>query len=128
MIKLTQRRYNMNIKPIHTEEDYQHALARVNEIFDAPLKTPDGDELEILSILIERFEDRNFPMQQTSPIEAIQWRMEQLNMKPVDLAYIIGYKSRVSEIFSGRRKLSLSMIRKINKYLHIPMDVLIQEY
>ena len=118
----------MNIKPIHTEEDYQHALARVNDIFDAPLETPEGYELEILSILIERFEDRNFPMQQTSPIEAIRWRMEQLNMKPVDLAHIIGYKSSVSEIFSGRRKLSLSMIRKINRHLHIPMDVLIQEY
>lgn len=118
----------MTIKPIHTEEDYQKALARVQEIFNAPLHTPEGDELEILSILIERFEDRNFPMLTSSPIDAIRWRMEQLNMKPIDLVNIIGYKSRVSEIFSGKRKLSLSMIRKLNRHLHIPMDVLVQEY
>lgn len=118
----------MTIKPIHTEEDYQKALARVQEIFNAPLDTPEGDELEILSILIERFEDRNFPMLTSSPIDAIRWRMEQLNMKPIDLANIIGYKSRVSEIFSGKRKLSLSMIRKLNRHLHIPMEVLVQEY
>ena len=73
----------MTIKPIHTEEDYQKALSRVQEIFDAPLNTTEGDELEILSILIERFEDRNFPMLTSSPIDAIRWRMEQLNMKPI---------------------------------------------
>lgn len=118
----------MLIKPIHTEHDYQLALARVNEIFDASLNTPAGDELEILSILIERYEDRNFPILPTSPIEAIRYRMDQLSMRPIDLAEIIGYKSRVSEILNGKRKLSINMIRKLHRNLHIPIDLLIQEY
>lgn len=118
----------MEIKPIKTEADYLRALHRVNEIFDAEPQSALGDELEILSVLIERYEDRNFPIEPLNPLDAIKYRMDQLNMRPVDLAKIIGYKSRVSELFSGKRKLSLPMIRQISKALQIPTDLLIREY
>lgn len=118
----------MNLKPIRTQADYENALQRANDIFDAKPGTPESDELQVLAVLIEFYEDRNFPIDPISPIEAILFRMDQLNMKPVDLAKVIGYKSRVSEILNGKRKLSLSMIRKLHKHLHIPIDVLIMEY
>jgi HTH-type transcriptional regulator/antitoxin HigA len=118
----------MNILPIRNEKDYQKALDRLEEIFDAELGTEEGDELEILSILIDRFENENFPIGMPDPIEAIKFRMEQMGMKPKDLAEVVGFKSRVSEILNKKRKLSLNMIRKLNTTLHIPTEVLIQDY
>jgi HTH-type transcriptional regulator / antitoxin HigA len=100
MIKLTLKKYkNMNIKAIKTEEDYQQALKRLEVIFDSPMDSPEGDEAEILSILIEKYEDEYFPIGLPDPIEAIKFRMEQMNMNKSDLAEVIGYKSRVSEYF-----------------------------
>ncbi len=118
----------MNIKVIKTEEDYQQALERLEEIFDAPVDTPEGDEAEILSILIEKYEDEHYPIGPPDPIEAIKFRMEQMGMKKSDLAKIIGYKSRVSDIFSRRRKLTLQMIRKLHEKLKIPYETLIADY
>lgn len=118
----------MNILPIRNEKDYQKALDRLEEIFDAELGTEEGDELEILSILIDRFENENFFIGMPDPIEAIKFRMEQMGMKPKDLAEVVGFKSRVSEILNKKRKLSLNMIRKLNTTLHIPTEVLIQDY
>jgi HTH-type transcriptional regulator/antitoxin HigA len=118
----------MNILPIRNEKDYQKALDRLEEIFDAELGTEEGDELEILSILIDRFENENFPIGMPDPIEAIKFRMEQMGMKPKDLAEVVGFKSRVSEILNKKRKLSLNMIRKLNTTLNIPTEVLIQDY
>jgi len=118
----------MNIKVIKTEEDYQQALERLEVIFDAPIDSPDGDEAEILSILIEKYEDEHYPIGPPDPIEAIKFRMEQMDMKKSDLAKIIGYKSRVSEIFSKKRKLTLQMIRKLHDKLNIPYETLIAEY
>ncbi len=118
----------MNIKVIKTEEDYQQALARLEVIFDAPIDSPEGDEAEILSILIEKYEDEHYPIGPPDPIEAIKFRMEQMNMKKSDLANIIGYKSRVSEIFSRKRKLTLQMIRKLHSKLKIPYETLITDY
>ena len=118
----------MKISPVKTERDYEQALNRLEEIFDALPGTEDGDELEILSILIEKYEDGNFPVDLPDPIEAIKFRMEQLGYNQSDLAEIIGQKSRASEILNRKRKLSLSIIRKLNKKLHIPTDVLIQAY
>tara|TARA_R110001592_G_C12882867_1_gene724893 strand:+ start:377 stop:733 length:357 start_codon:yes stop_codon:yes gene_type:complete len=118
----------MNILPIRNEKDYQKALDRLEEIFDAEIGTEEGDELEILSILIDRFENENFPIGMPDPIEAIKFRMEQMGMKPKDLAEVVGFKSRVSEILNKKRKLSLNMIRKLNTTLHIPTEVLIQDY
>lgn len=118
----------MNISPIKTEKDYEAALERLEQIFDASIGTPEGDELEILSILIEKYEDKHFPIDLPDPIEAIEFRMEQMGLQQKDLAPIIGYKSRVSEVLSRKRKLTLGMIRTLSQSLNIPADVLVQEY
>ena len=118
----------MSIKPIKSEKDYQNALNRLEEIFDAKLGTTEGDELEILSILIDKYENEHFPIEMPDPIEAIKFRMEQMGMKQKDLAEVFGFKSRVSEILNKKRKLTLEMVRNLNTKLHIPTDVLIQDY
>ena len=118
----------MNINVIKTEQDYQQAISRLEIIFDAPIDSPEGDEAEILSILIEKYEDEHYPIGPPDPIEAIKFRMEQMGMKKSDLAEIIGYKSRVSEIFSRKRKLTLQMIRKLHDKLKIPYESLIVDY
>jgi HTH-type transcriptional regulator/antitoxin HigA len=118
----------MNIKVIKTEEEYNQALKRLEVIFDAPADTPDGDEAELLGILIEKYEDEHYPIEPPDPIEAIRFRMEQMNMDNQDLAEVIGYKSRVSEIFNRKRKLSLKMIRNLHKKMKIPYESLITDY
>lgn len=118
----------MRIKPIRNEEDYQNALQRIDEIFDAKRGTEEGDELEILAILIDNYENEHFPIGMPDPIEAIKFRMEQMGMKQKDLAEVFGFKSRVSEILSKKRKLTLEMVRKLNTTLHIPTEVLVQDY
>ena len=128
MIKLTQTKFKMKITPIHNEKDYQNALERLEEIFDSKKGTEQGDELEILSILIDKYENENFPIGMPDPIEAIKFRMEQMGMKQKDLAEVVGFKSRVSEILNKKRKLTLEMIRKLNVTLHIPTEVLVQDY
>lgn len=118
----------MNLKPIKTENDYNLALERLEDIFDARKGTKEGDELEILGILIEKYENENFPIEMPDPIEAIKFRMEQLGYTQNDLANVIGLKSRASEILNKKRKLSIEMIRKLSSILHIPSEVLIQAY
>lgn len=118
----------MEIKLIKTENDYNQALERLEVVFDAKKGTPEGDELELLSILIEQYENTHFPIDLPDPIEAIKFRMEQMGYNQNDLAKIIGLKSRASEILSKKRKLSLEMIRQLHNSLHIPTDVLIQNY
>lgn len=118
----------MTVKPIKTKKDYHQAMDRLEMIFDAKKGTPQGDELEVLSILIEKYEDEYFPIGLPDPIEAIKFRMEQLGYNQVDLAKVVGLKSRASEILNGKRKLSLEMIRQLHDKLRIPTDVLIQPY
>lgn len=118
----------MDIKPIKTEQDYNRAMERLEAIFDARLGTPEGDELEVLGILIEKYEQEHFPIEMPDPVEAIKFRMEQMGYSQNDLADIIGLKSRASEILNKRRKLSLAMIRSIHDKLNIPTEVLIQAY
>ncbi|MDP1621956.1 MAG: transcriptional regulator [Bacteroidales bacterium] len=118
----------MEIRIIKTEKDYKMALKRIEIIFDAPENTPEGDEAEILSILIEKYEEEHYPIEAPDPIEAIKFRMEQMDLKNSDLAGIIGYKSRVSEIFNRKRKLNLQMIRKLHEKLKIPYEALIEDY
>ena len=118
----------MKISPIRNEKDYQKALDRLEDIFEAKRDTKEGDELEILSILIDRYENENFPIGMPDPIEAIKFRMEQMGMNQKDLAELVGFKSRVSEILNKKRKLTLDMIRKLNTNLNIPTEVLIQDY
>lgn len=128
MIKLTQTKYEMKIKPIRNEADYQNALERLEVIFDAKRGTEEGDELEILAMVIDSYENENFPIEMPDPISAIKFRMEQLGLKQKDLVEMVGFKSRVSEIMNKKRKLTLDMIRKLNANLHIPTEVLIQDY
>lgn len=118
----------MTLKPIRTKKDYEAALKRLDEIFDAKPGTPQGDELEILSLLIERYENESTPLDFPDPIEAIKFRMEQLGYNQNDLAKVIGFKSRASELLNRKRKLTLEMIRKIHQSLSIPTEVLIQDY
>lgn len=118
----------MNIKPIKTYRDYQQAMERLEKLFDAKKGTPKGDELEILSLLIEKYEDENFPIDLPDPIEAIKFRMEQSGLSQTDLAEVFGQKSRASEVLNKKRKLSLEMIRQLNKKWRIPTDVLVQPY
>jgi HTH-type transcriptional regulator/antitoxin HigA len=118
----------MTIKPIKTKKDYNQALERLEGIFDAKKGSLEGDELEVLSILIEKYEDEQFPVGLPDPIEAIKFRMEQLGYNQVDLAKVFGLKSRASEILNKKRKLSLEMIRQLHEKLNIPTEVLIQPY
>lgn len=118
----------MDIKAIKTEEDYNRALKRIEEIFHAPIDSKEGDEAEVLSILIEKYEEEHYPIDAPDPIEAILFRMEQMEMTKKDLAEIIGYKSRVSEIFSKKRKLTIPMIRNLHKKMNIPYESLIADY
>lgn len=118
----------MKLKLIKNEKDYIQTLERLEKIFDAKKGTKEGDELEILGILIEKYEEEYFPIDMPDPIEAIKFRMEQLDYNQNDLADLIGQKSRASEILNRKRKLSLDMIRKLSATLRIPSEVLIQAY
>lgn len=118
----------MKLKAIKTKKDYRAALDRLEIIFDAKKGSPEGNELEILGILIEQYENEHFPIDLPDPIEAIKFRMEQLGYSQTDLAKVVGLKSRASEILNRKRKLSLEMIRQLHDKLNIPTDVLIQVY
>ena len=118
----------MNIKAIKTEKDYNQTLKMFEKIFHSPVDTLEGDEAEVLSILIEKYEEEHYPIDAPNPIEAILFRMEQMGMRKKDLVEIIGYKSRVSEILSGKRKLNINMIRKLHEKLNIPYESLIANY
>jgi len=118
----------MDIKAIKTEEDYNQALKRLEEIFHAPVNSKEGDEADILSILIEKYEEENYPIEAPDPIAAILYRMEQMELTKKDLAEILGYKSRVSEIFSKKRKLNIQMIRNLHNKLNIPYESLLTDY
>jgi HTH-type transcriptional regulator/antitoxin HigA len=117
----------MEIRPLHDEADYKAALARVSTLVDLDPEagTPEGDELEVLSILVERYEAKHFPMEKPDPIEAIRFRMEQSGLTVADMRPYIGPPNRVYEVLNGTRPLSLAMIRRLHEGLNIPADVLI---
>jgi len=114
-------------KVIKNDRDYEAALARIEEIMDAPPDTPEGDELELLTTLVESYEEKRFPIDLPDPIEAIRFRMEQAGLKQQDLVPYIGSRSKVSEVLAGKRPLSLKMIRALHKGLGIPAEVLLRE-
>jgi HTH-type transcriptional regulator/antitoxin HigA len=117
----------MNVRLIKTKADHKAALARIDAIFDAGPGTAEGDELELLLHLVEEFEAARYPIAMPDPIDALRFRMEQQGLKQVDLVPYIGNKSKVSEVLSRKRPLSLAMIRKLHNGLGIPTDVLVQE-
>ncbi|MFO7843216.1 MAG: transcriptional regulator [Bacteroidales bacterium] len=118
----------MNIKPIKTEKDYQAALNRLEEIFDAPEGTPESDELDVLGILVDEYEKEHYPIESPDPIEAIKIRMEELNLRQTDLVPEIGGKSRVSEVLNRKRRLTIQMIRKLKDRLNLSAELLIRDY
>jgi len=118
----------MELKPIKTEKDYRGALNRLEVVFDAPIDTKEGDEAEILSLLIENYENEHYPIEAPDPIEAIKIRMEELNMRQKDLVGIIGGKSRVSEILNRKKRLTVDMIRELERILQISASVLVNNY
>lgn len=119
---------NMEIRPIKTEKDYESALERINILFDAKPNTNEGDELDILVTLIEKYEQIHYPIPEPDPIEAIKFMMEQNGLTDADLGIILNSRSRVSEIFKRKRALTITQIRVLNEKLHIPAATLIKEY
>lgn len=117
----------MNVHPIKTESDYESALAEVEQLWSAEEGTEKGDVLDILLVLIEDYENKHHPIDPPDPIEAIKFRMEQMNLSRKELESIIGSRGRVSEVLNRRRGLSLSMIRSLHSNLHIPLESLISE-
>jgi len=118
----------MNIKPIKSEADYKIALKRLEKVFDAPIGTSEGDEADILGLLVDEYEKKHYPIEAPDPIEAIKIRMEELQLKQVDLVGVIGSKSRVSEVLNRKRKLTIEMIRNLTKRLNLSPDLLITDY
>ena len=117
-----------NISVIKDESDYNEALKRIQEIFHAKEGTPEYDELEVLSILVDEYENKNFEISDSDPVSIIQFIMEQREMKQSDLVGILGDKTNVSKVLNRKRPLSLEMIRKFSKIFHISADLLISEY
>ena len=115
----------MKIRPIKSERDYNRALERVERLMDAKAGTKAGDELDILAALIAAYEAMHHPVGPPDPVEAIRFRMEQRGMTRKDLEVMLGGRGRVSEILSGKRRLSLGMIRRLHKRLGIPLESLI---
>ena len=128
MTRLTQKQFNMEYTVIKNEKQYNKAINRLEQIFDAKKSTREGDELELLSLLIDKYEQEKYPIDFPDPIDAIKFRMEQLGYQQKDLVSAIGLKSRVSEILNRKRKLTLEMIRKLSTELSIPTDILVKEY
>ncbi len=117
----------MEITPIKTDADYRAALAEIEVLMNAAPDTPDGDRLDVMATLLEAYEERHFPIAAPDPIAAIKFRMEQMGLSRKDLEPMLGTRGRVSEVLSGRRRLSLAMIRRLNAGLNIPAEVLIKE-
>jgi HTH-type transcriptional regulator/antitoxin HigA len=117
----------MKPKLIKTPAEHRAALIRVESLMDAPPGSSEEEELELWSLLIEKYDDEHFRIDPPDPVEAIRFRMEQQGMKPIDLRRFLGGKSKVSEVLNHKRPLSLSMIRALHAGLKIPTEVLVQE-
>ena len=115
----------MEIRPIKTEYDYQNAIHRIEELWGVKRDTPEGDEFDLLCTIIESYEMRHYPIAPPDPIEAILFRMEQMNLTKTDLAEYLGSQSRVSEVLGRKRHLTLKMVKSLYKDLKIPADILL---
>lgn len=115
----------MDIRPIKTEHDYNNSIKRIEELWGAKRDTPEGDELDLLVTLVESYEMKHYPIPVPDPIEAIKFRMEQMDMTKADMVQYLGSQSRVSEILNGKRNLTLKMVKSLYKGLKIPAEVLL---
>ncbi|HUX56429.1 MAG TPA: hypothetical protein VMV77_05615 [Bacteroidales bacterium] len=121
----------MNLKVIKTEKDYNNTVERIYKLINSKVDqiepgTDIGDELELLSLLVERYEYEHYPIAAPDPIEAIRFRMDQMDLKQKDIAPLFGGETRASEVLNGKRQLTLKMITMLNRYLDIPLESLIQ--
>ena len=118
----------LDIRPIKSEADYEKALTRLDEVFDAPIGSDEGDEAEVLTVLIDNYEREHYQITAPDPIEAVKIRMEEMDLKQKDLVGIIGGKSRVSEVLNRKKKLTVEMIRRLEELLNISASVLVGDY
>ena len=120
----------MKAKILKTEQEYNDACERIYSLMHSTEKeitpdSPEGEDIELLSLLVEKYEREHYRMEPPTPIEAIKFRMEQMNLRPTDIAPLFGGKTRVSEILNGKRPLNLKMIVLLNRILGIPFESLI---
>jgi len=115
----------MHIRPVKTEADYSRALAEIEKLWGAKADTREGDLLDVLLVLVEKYEDQHYPVSPPDPVEAIRFRMEQEGLKQIDLVKYFGAKSRVSEVLAHKRELTIAQIRKLHKELNIPLESLV---
>lgn len=118
----------MNIKPIKSEQDYTNTLSQIETLMSAKPNTPQMDELEVLTTLVEAYEEQHYKIEAPDPIEAIKFRMQQEGLRQKDLVSMVGSKSRVSEVLNRKRKLTIEMIRNLHIQLHIPIESLFLDY
>ncbi len=118
----------MNILPIKNEADYEAMLERINQLMDAERDTPEGDELEVLALIVEAYEDTHYPIAGTDPIEYLKYVMECQGYKQKDLARLLNSRPRASEILNRQRLLNLTMIRLISKTWQVPAEPLLRVY
>ncbi len=118
----------MNVEIIKTETQYKKTLQRFEAIFFSKPNTKEGKEAQLLALVIKDYEDKHYKIDSPDPVEAIKFRMEQMNISKTELGEILGYKSRVSEILNRKRKLTLEMVRNLHEKLNIPLESLIQSY
>ena len=118
----------MKFKILKTKKDYQTALERFEEIFQPKVGSTESDEADVLSLLLKEYEEKHYVIKAPNPLEAIKYRMEQQGLTNSDLAVILGFKSRVTDIFNKHRKLNLTMVRKLHSQLNIPLETLVKEY
>ncbi len=115
----------MDIKPIKTEKDYNISIRRIEELWGAKKDTLEGDELDLIVTLVESYEMKYYPIAPPDPIDAIKFRMEQMDMTKADMVKYLGSQSRVSEILNRKRKLTLKMVKSLYKGLKIPAEILL---
>lgn len=118
---------HMELKLIETEKEYNNAIARIDELFDAPQASKEAKELDLLVLLVNKYEQENLPIEEPDPIEYIKIRMEEMGLKATDLVPYMGNKGNVSRVLNRKRGLSIEMIRNLHKGLGFPLDVLISE-
>lgn len=113
------------IKPVKTKKDHEAALKAIEQLWDSPPKSKEADMLEVLAILVDEYENKHFPIVAPDPIEAIKYRMEQLNLTQKDVSMYFGGENRVSEVLNRKRPLTLKMIKALYQHLHIPAEALL---
>ena len=118
----------MEVEIIKNKKQYEIALQRFEEIFFAKSNTIEGKEAQLLALVIKDYEDKHYKIESPDPVEAIKYRMKEMQLTKKDLGEILGYTSRVSEILNRKRKLTLEMVRNLHEKLNIPLESLVQAY